>query len=116
MRRRAVQHFRHQTFITPVPSHLATRTERAEKAGFRGRVATDDTPPSGAAADWTIPQGWESYMLGEHTLWNQLFVGQPSCISTQWSRQLSQRGGLKPASQQAAQSQPSRIEIATILL
>jgi phenylalanine-4-hydroxylase len=52
-------------------------------------VATDDTPPpSGAAADWTIPQRWESYMRGEHTLWNQLFVRQPSSIKTQWPRQL----------------------------
>ena len=45
-------------------------------------------------------------MIGEHTLWNQLFVRQPSCISAQWSRQLSQRGGLKPAIQQAAHERP----------
>lgn len=89
MRLRAVQHFRHQTFVTPVSGEIpCPRIEpqglkELSRPGFRERVATDDTqPPSGAAADWTIPQGWESYMLGEHTLWNQLFVRQPSCIST----------------------------------
>ena len=40
-------------------------------------MATEETaPPPGAAPDWTIPQCWESYTLGEHTLWNQLFVRQ----------------------------------------
>lgn len=54
-------------------------------------------------------------MLGEHTLWNQLFLRQPSCISTQWSRQLSQRGGLKPVSQQAAHlSRATRSEVRSL--
>lgn len=55
-------------------------------------------------------------MIGEHTLWNQLFVRQPSCISAQWSRQLSQRGRLKPAIQQAAHDLSSSAGVLTVEL
>ena len=35
-----------------------------------------DTPPPGAAADWTIPQGWASYTAEEHATWDTLFARQ----------------------------------------
>lgn len=33
-------------------------------------------PPEGAAADWTIPQGWEQYTKAEHALWDRLYARQ----------------------------------------
>ncbi len=33
-------------------------------------------PPEGAAADWTIPQGWERYTQAEHALWDRLYARQ----------------------------------------
>ncbi len=35
-----------------------------------------DRPPEGAAADWTIPQGWENYTAEEHATWDTLFERQ----------------------------------------
>ncbi|SFS12151.1 phenylalanine 4-monooxygenase [Sphingomonas jatrophae] len=35
-----------------------------------------DLPPPGAAADWTIPQGWDRYTAEEHAIWDQLFERQ----------------------------------------
>lgn len=32
--------------------------------------------PDGAAADWTIPQGWESYTAEQHATWDTLFARQ----------------------------------------
>jgi phenylalanine-4-hydroxylase len=32
--------------------------------------------PEGAAADWTIPQGWSSYTAEEHATWDTLFARQ----------------------------------------
>lgn len=32
--------------------------------------------PAGAAADWTIPQGWEGYSPAEHAMWDRLFDRQ----------------------------------------
>ena len=42
---------------------------------------TDEThvlerPPEGAAADWTIPQGWERYTAEEHATWDTLYARQ----------------------------------------
>ncbi|MEH3046346.1 phenylalanine 4-monooxygenase [Sphingomonas adhaesiva] len=34
------------------------------------------TPPEGAAADWTIPQGWDRYTPEEHATWDTLFERQ----------------------------------------
>ena len=34
------------------------------------------SPPAGAAADWTIPQGWENYTAEEHSTWDTLFARQ----------------------------------------
>lgn len=35
-----------------------------------------ETPPPGAAADWTIPQEWERYTQEEHRIWDALFERQ----------------------------------------
>jgi phenylalanine-4-hydroxylase len=35
-----------------------------------------DQPPPGAAADWTIPQGWGDYTPEEHATWDTLFARQ----------------------------------------
>jgi phenylalanine-4-hydroxylase len=32
--------------------------------------------PSGAAPDWTIPQGWGAYTRAEHAMWDRLFARQ----------------------------------------
>ena len=37
-------------------------------------MAVQTTPP--AAADWTVPQGWERYTAAEHALWDRLFRQQ----------------------------------------
>jgi phenylalanine-4-hydroxylase len=34
------------------------------------------TPPEGAAADWTIPQGWENYTAEDHKVWVTLYERQ----------------------------------------
>jgi phenylalanine-4-hydroxylase len=38
------------------------------------------TPPEGAAADWTIPQAWESYSAADHATWDQLFARQSAML------------------------------------
>jgi phenylalanine-4-hydroxylase len=35
-----------------------------------------DAPPPGAAADWTIPQGWDAYTAEEHQTWVTLYEQQ----------------------------------------
>ncbi|HEY1071625.1 phenylalanine 4-monooxygenase [Brevundimonas sp.] len=35
-----------------------------------------ETPPEGAAADWTIPQNWGAYTDVEHQTWNTLYARQ----------------------------------------
>ncbi|MGN6374443.1 MAG: phenylalanine 4-monooxygenase [Sphingomonas sp.] len=35
-----------------------------------------DTPPPGAAPDWTIPQDWAHYTAEEHATWDRLFERQ----------------------------------------
>lgn len=35
-----------------------------------------ETPPEGAAADWTIPQDWASYTDVEHQTWDTLYARQ----------------------------------------
>lgn len=37
-------------------------------------------PPPGAAADWTIPQGWTDYSVGEHAMWDRLFARQSAML------------------------------------
>ena len=35
-----------------------------------------ETPPPGAAPDWTIPQDWERFTSDEHAMWDRLFDRQ----------------------------------------
>jgi len=35
-----------------------------------------ETPPEGAAADWTIPQNWDAYTEVEHQTWDTLYARQ----------------------------------------
>ena len=37
-------------------------------------------PPSGAAADWTIPQGWARYTAQDHQTWRTLYDRQLSVL------------------------------------
>lgn len=37
-------------------------------------------PPEGAAADWTIPQGWGDYTAAEHAVWDRLFQRQSAML------------------------------------
>ena len=39
-------------------------------------VHVHETPPRGAAADWTIPQDWDAYTADEHAVWATLFERQ----------------------------------------
>jgi phenylalanine-4-hydroxylase len=39
-------------------------------------MKASSTPPAGTAADWTIPQDWDSYSSKEHAVWDQLFARQ----------------------------------------
>ncbi len=50
------------------------------------------TPPEGAAPDWTIPQGWDAYTEQEHATWDKLFARQrdmlPGRASTEFLKGL----------------------------
>lgn len=37
-------------------------------------------PPPGAAADWTIDQGWETYSQAEHEVWTTLYERQADLL------------------------------------
>ncbi|MBS0479013.1 MAG: phenylalanine 4-monooxygenase [Proteobacteria bacterium] len=39
-----------------------------------------DSPPPGAAADWTIPQDWKHYTPEEHATWDILFARQAELL------------------------------------
>jgi phenylalanine-4-hydroxylase len=39
-----------------------------------------DSPPEGAAADWTIPQDWQAYTAEEHATWDLLFARQAKLL------------------------------------
>ena len=39
-----------------------------------------DTPPPGAAADWTIPQDWDAFTANEHAMWDRLFARQSDML------------------------------------
>ncbi len=36
--------------------------------------------PEGAAADWTVPQGWDSYSAADHATWDRLFARQTAML------------------------------------
>ena len=37
-------------------------------------------PPPGAAADWTIDQGWDAYTAAEHDVWDLLYERQSALL------------------------------------
>src|SRR3546814_17577289 len=39
-----------------------------------------DSPPPGAAADWTISQDWEAFIADEHAMWDRLFARQSAML------------------------------------
>lgn len=39
-----------------------------------------DSPPPGAASDWTIPQDWQHYTPEEHATWDTLFARQAKLL------------------------------------
>ncbi len=39
-----------------------------------------DTPPTGATADWTVPQDWAHYTPEEHATWDTLFARQAKLL------------------------------------
>jgi phenylalanine-4-hydroxylase len=39
-----------------------------------------DTPPAGAAADWTIQQNWDGFSADEHAMWDRLFARQSGML------------------------------------
>lgn len=39
-----------------------------------------DSPPPGAAPDWTIPQDWQHYTAQEHATWDTLFARQAKLL------------------------------------
>ena len=51
-----------------------------------------ETPPEGAAPDWTIPQSWDAYTAEEHATWDKLFARQremlPGRASTEFLKGL----------------------------
>jgi phenylalanine-4-hydroxylase len=43
-------------------------------------VESNALPPPGAAADWTIPQGWEQYTAEDHGVWLTLYERQAKVL------------------------------------
>ena len=39
-----------------------------------------DSPPPGAAADWTISQNWDAFTADEHAMWDRLFARQSDML------------------------------------
>ena len=39
-----------------------------------------DTPPPGAAADWTISQNWDAFTADEQAMWDRLFARQSDML------------------------------------
>ncbi|MDZ3830449.1 MAG: phenylalanine 4-monooxygenase [Sphingopyxis sp.] len=39
-----------------------------------------ETPPPGAAPDWTIPQNWDAFTADEHAMWDRLFTRQSEML------------------------------------
>jgi len=45
-----------------------------------GFTHVHDTPPPGAAADWTISQDWDAFTAAEHAMWDRLFARQSAML------------------------------------
>ena len=46
-----------------------------------GAARDPSNPPSGAAADWTVPQNWEALTGEEHAVWDILFERQQKALA-----------------------------------
>jgi phenylalanine-4-hydroxylase len=44
------------------------------------KMTTHADLPPGAAADWTVPQAWDSYTTSEHAVWDTLFARQAKML------------------------------------
>jgi len=45
-----------------------------------GFTHVHETPPPGAAADWTISQNWDAFTAAEHAMWDRLFARQSAML------------------------------------
>lgn len=45
-----------------------------------------ESPPEGAAADWTVPQNWEAFSSEEHAVWDKLLEQQSVALERFASR------------------------------
>jgi phenylalanine-4-hydroxylase len=45
-----------------------------------GFTHVHETPPPGAAADWTISQDWDAFTADEHAMWDKLFARQSAML------------------------------------
>lgn len=45
-----------------------------------GFTHVHETPPPGAAADWTIAQDWDAFTADEHAMWDRLFARQSAML------------------------------------
>ena len=45
-----------------------------------GFTHVHETPPPGAAADWTISQNWDAFTADEHAMWDRLFARQSAML------------------------------------
>ncbi|MGQ3140099.1 MAG: phenylalanine 4-monooxygenase [Sphingopyxis solisilvae] len=45
-----------------------------------GFTHVHETPPPGAAADWTIAQNWDAFTADEHAMWDKLFARQSAML------------------------------------
>jgi phenylalanine-4-hydroxylase len=43
-------------------------------------MAAHSSRPADAAADWTVPQGWDRYTPAEHAMWDRLFARQSAML------------------------------------
>lgn len=45
-----------------------------------GFTHVHESPPPGAAADWTIAQDWDAFTADEHAMWDRLFARQSAML------------------------------------
>ncbi|APZ99229.1 phenylalanine 4-monooxygenase [Sphingopyxis sp. QXT-31] len=45
-----------------------------------GFTHVHESPPPGAAADWTISQDWDAFTADEHKMWDRLFARQSAML------------------------------------
>lgn len=45
-----------------------------------GFTHVHESPPPGAAADWTIAQDWDAFTADEHKMWDRLFARQSAML------------------------------------